>query len=81
MWDQQWRSHPTNQSNRRMGKMNLSFDCDAIPKRDVVRNLFRSRLWCRIIPRGVFIDLSPDFDVVIAGFTFPRARRMRLAGF
>jgi hypothetical protein len=63
------------------GYERLSFDRDALPKRHVIRNLLSSGLRRRIIPGGIFIDLSTDFYVVIAGLAFPWTGRMGLAWF
>src|SRR5690242_15958191 len=62
-------------------KYALSFDRNALPKRHMVGNLSGRRLRRGIVPGGVLIDLSPDLNVVIAGFAFPWASRMRLARF
>src|SRR5262249_8821169 len=51
----------------------------AVPERDVVRDLLGGVLGLRIEPRGVFVDLPVDHDVVVARRALPRAERVGTA--
>ena len=51
----------------------IFYNFDAVPKGHMILDLSsRARRLC-IVPGGIAIDLAFDFDVIIAGQTFPRA--------
>src|SRR5579875_134077 len=57
----------------------LNLNLYAVPECYVILNLFRSLFWMRIIPGSIFVDLTIDLNIIIAGNALPGTCRMRAA--
>ena len=54
------------------------YDFHALPEGYVVFYLSRLRFGIRVVPGGLFIDLIPNHDIVIARRSFPAAEGVRV---